>query len=145
MQFSPTSCHFISLRSKYSQHPVLKHRGVRSSLHTRDQASHPYRTTGKIIILYILIGLGLGYTNATKHARSVHILYEVNSYRLFANNCEPPTAVRDPSCGFKLSVQGQRNLECWDILGSLDDGVHGGGNTILKSLARLLAEEHASC
>jgi hypothetical protein len=25
-QFSPTSCHFISLRSKYSpQHPVLKH------------------------------------------------------------------------------------------------------------------------
>jgi hypothetical protein len=26
MQFSPTSCHFIPLRSKYSpQHPVLKH------------------------------------------------------------------------------------------------------------------------
>jgi hypothetical protein len=26
MQFSPISCHFISLRSKYSpQHPVLKH------------------------------------------------------------------------------------------------------------------------
>jgi hypothetical protein len=26
MQFSPTSCHFISLRSKYSpQYPVLKH------------------------------------------------------------------------------------------------------------------------
>jgi hypothetical protein len=26
MQFSPVSCHFISLRSKYSsQHPVLKH------------------------------------------------------------------------------------------------------------------------
>jgi hypothetical protein len=26
MQFCPTSCHFISLRSKYSpQHPVLKH------------------------------------------------------------------------------------------------------------------------
>jgi hypothetical protein len=26
IQFSPTSCHFISLRSKYShQHPVLKH------------------------------------------------------------------------------------------------------------------------
>jgi hypothetical protein len=26
MQFSPTSCHFISLRSKHSpQHPVLKH------------------------------------------------------------------------------------------------------------------------
>jgi hypothetical protein len=26
MQFSPTSCHFIPLRSKYCpQHPVLKH------------------------------------------------------------------------------------------------------------------------
>jgi hypothetical protein len=25
MQFSPTSCHFIHLLSKYSQHPVLKH------------------------------------------------------------------------------------------------------------------------
>jgi hypothetical protein len=25
MQFSPTFCHFISLQSKYSQHPVLKH------------------------------------------------------------------------------------------------------------------------
>jgi hypothetical protein len=25
MQFSPTSCHFISLWSKYSHHPVLKH------------------------------------------------------------------------------------------------------------------------
>jgi hypothetical protein len=25
MQFSPTSCHFISLWSKYSQHPVLQH------------------------------------------------------------------------------------------------------------------------
>jgi hypothetical protein len=26
MQFSPTSCHFISLRSKYSpQNPVIKH------------------------------------------------------------------------------------------------------------------------
>jgi hypothetical protein len=25
MQFSPTSLHFISLRSKYSQHPVFRH------------------------------------------------------------------------------------------------------------------------
>jgi hypothetical protein len=25
MKFSPTSCHFISLRSKYPQHHVLKH------------------------------------------------------------------------------------------------------------------------
>ena len=28
---------------------------LRSSLHVRDQVSHPYKTTGKIIVLYILI------------------------------------------------------------------------------------------
>jgi hypothetical protein len=28
---------------------------VRSSLNVRDQVSHPYRTTSKIIVLYILI------------------------------------------------------------------------------------------
>jgi hypothetical protein len=51
MQFSPLSRHFIPLRSKYSpQHPVLC-----SSLNVRDQISHPYRTTGKIIVFYILI------------------------------------------------------------------------------------------
>jgi hypothetical protein len=74
MQFSPT-CHFISLRSKYSpQHAVLKHPqsmffyivpqpiniqkhplSLCSSLNVRDQVSHLYRTTGKIIVLYILI------------------------------------------------------------------------------------------
>ena len=29
--------------------------GLRSSLHVSDQVSHPYKTTGKIIVLYILI------------------------------------------------------------------------------------------
>jgi hypothetical protein len=48
MQFSPTSYHFITLRLKYS----LQHC---SSLNVRDQVSHPYRTTGKIIVWYILI------------------------------------------------------------------------------------------
>jgi hypothetical protein len=51
MQFSRTSCHLIPLRSKYSpQHPVLKHLSLYSSLNVRDQVSHPYRTTGKIIV-----------------------------------------------------------------------------------------------
>jgi hypothetical protein len=54
MQFSPTSCHFIPLMSKYSQHPALRHTHC-SSLNVRDQVSHTYRTTGKLIILYILI------------------------------------------------------------------------------------------
>jgi hypothetical protein len=55
MQFSPTSRHFISLRSKYFQHPVLSTLSLCSSLNVRDQVSHPYRTTGRIIILCIVI------------------------------------------------------------------------------------------
>jgi hypothetical protein len=48
MQSSPASCPFLSLRSKYSpQHPVLKH--------AWDGVSHPYKTRGKIMVLYILI------------------------------------------------------------------------------------------
>jgi hypothetical protein len=44
MQSSPTSSHFLPLRSKYPpQHPVLKH--VQS---VRDKISHKYRTTVKI-------------------------------------------------------------------------------------------------
>jgi hypothetical protein len=45
MQFSPICRHFMFLWTKYSpQKPVLKH-----------QVSQPYRTTGKITVLYILI------------------------------------------------------------------------------------------
>jgi hypothetical protein len=49
------SHHFIPLRSKYSsKHPVVI--ALVSDLPiTRDQVSHPYKTTGKIIVLYILI------------------------------------------------------------------------------------------
>jgi hypothetical protein len=52
MLFFPTSCHFISLRSKYS--PQTPSVSV-FPLMSRDQISHPHRTTGKIIVLYILI------------------------------------------------------------------------------------------
>jgi hypothetical protein len=56
MQFYSPSHHFISLRSKYSpQHPVLKHPQSGFSLNVGDQVSHPYTTTGKMIVLYILI------------------------------------------------------------------------------------------
>jgi putative component of membrane protein insertase Oxa1/YidC/SpoIIIJ protein YidD len=54
MQFSPTSCHFIPLRSKYSKHPVLKHPQSMFSLNVRDQVSHPYKTTGKTIVFIYL-------------------------------------------------------------------------------------------
>jgi hypothetical protein len=34
---------------------------VCSSFNVRDQVSHPYRTTGKIIVLYILISKACSY------------------------------------------------------------------------------------
>jgi hypothetical protein len=44
----------LLIMSKYfPQHPVLKH--PQSSLFVRDQVSHPYRTTGKVIVLNIQI------------------------------------------------------------------------------------------
>jgi hypothetical protein len=55
MQVSPTSGLVIPLWSKYTpQHPVLT-LSLCTSLNVRYQVSHPNRTTGKIIILYILI------------------------------------------------------------------------------------------
>jgi hypothetical protein len=55
MQSSPASCHFLLFRYKYSpQHPLLKHY-LHSSLSVRDHISHQYKTTGNIMVLYILI------------------------------------------------------------------------------------------
>jgi hypothetical protein len=51
VQGSPTSCHFISLRPKYSpKHPVLKHPHSMFLPKIRVQVAHTYRTTGNIII-----------------------------------------------------------------------------------------------
>jgi hypothetical protein len=51
--FSSVSRHFISLQAKFSpQHPVLKHTQSMFS-YVRDEVSHSYRTTDKIIVLYI--------------------------------------------------------------------------------------------
>jgi hypothetical protein len=56
MQFPPTSRPFISLWSKYYPHYLFSNAlSLWSSLNVRDQVTHPYRTTGKIIVLYILI------------------------------------------------------------------------------------------
>jgi hypothetical protein len=47
---------FIPLRSKYSpKHPVFKALNMCASLNVRDKVSHPYITTGKIFVLYVLI------------------------------------------------------------------------------------------
>jgi hypothetical protein len=56
MKFSPHTCYLVPLRLKYSpEHPILKHPQPSSSLKVSDQVSHPYKTTGKIVVLYILI------------------------------------------------------------------------------------------
>jgi len=54
--FSPLPSYLISLRPKYSpQHPISNTLSLHSSLNISDQVSCPYKTTGKIIIPYILI------------------------------------------------------------------------------------------
>jgi hypothetical protein len=53
LQFSPTSCHFLSFRSKYPPHsPALK---PTQSVFLPLYHDHSYRTTGKMIVLCILI------------------------------------------------------------------------------------------
>jgi hypothetical protein len=56
MQFFPLSRHLISLRSKIFLSTLFSNTlSLWPSLNVRDLVSHPYRTTGKIIVLYILI------------------------------------------------------------------------------------------
>jgi hypothetical protein len=55
VQLPTFSCYFIPLRSKYSPwNSVLKH-SVYSFFNVRYQVSHPYKTTDRIMGLYILI------------------------------------------------------------------------------------------
>jgi hypothetical protein len=54
--FYPLPCYIVPLRHKCSPyHPILNILSLRSSLNVSDQVSHPYKTRGKIIFLYILI------------------------------------------------------------------------------------------
>jgi hypothetical protein len=56
MQFSPTSNLFIHLWCKCSLSTLFSNTlSLCSFINVRDQVSHPYRTTGKIIVSYILI------------------------------------------------------------------------------------------
>jgi len=55
--FSPASCYFLYLLGPNIHLNTLFSNtlNLRSSLMARDQASHPYKTKGKIIVTYILI------------------------------------------------------------------------------------------
>ena len=70
MQFSPVPCYLVPLNPKYSpQHPTLNTLGLRSSLNASDHVLHPYKTTVKVIILYILIFAFFGYQNGRQKTR----------------------------------------------------------------------------
>ena len=53
MQSPPFARYLVPPRSKYSpQHHALKHPQLPLLPQYQDQVSHPYKTTGKIIVLY---------------------------------------------------------------------------------------------
>jgi hypothetical protein len=61
VQLPPFSRRLIPLRSKYSsQNPVLKHPQSMLFPSVRDKVSHTYKTTGRIMVLYILTFTFLG-------------------------------------------------------------------------------------
>jgi hypothetical protein len=56
MQFSSASRHFIPLGSDIILGSVFSDTlNLYSSLNARDHVSHPYKTTGELIVFYILI------------------------------------------------------------------------------------------
>jgi len=55
MWFSSLPCYLFRLRHKhFPQHPILRHPQP-AFLNVSDQVSHPYKTTGRVIVLNILI------------------------------------------------------------------------------------------
>jgi hypothetical protein len=58
MQLSTASRHFLRHRYKWSQHLVLRHPSISPlsvCVCVCDQVTHPYKTAGSVMVLYILI------------------------------------------------------------------------------------------
>jgi hypothetical protein len=56
VQLPPLTSYLVPLRPKHlPQYPGLENPSLSFSLNLREKASHPYKTTGKIIILNILM------------------------------------------------------------------------------------------
>ena len=54
LQFPPLPCYLVPPRPKHSpQRPFLKRLNLYSSLNVSDQISHPYKTSARIIVLYV--------------------------------------------------------------------------------------------
>ena len=54
--FSPLTCYFVLLSPNIALNTLFSNTlSLRSSLNVSDQVSHPYKTTGKIILLHTLI------------------------------------------------------------------------------------------
>jgi hypothetical protein len=83
---SPFFFYLCPFRPKYSpQHTILKHLSLHSSLNLSDQVSHPYKTTGKIIVLYIFFFIFLNNILEDKSSAwndSKHSLNSICSYFL---------------------------------------------------------------
>ena len=71
MKCSPLPCYIVPLKPKYPpRHSVLKDSQLTLIRQCEHQVSHPYKTTGKTIILYILIFTVLT-TNWKFHSRLI--------------------------------------------------------------------------
>jgi len=76
IQSSPASCHFLSLRSKYSpQRFIIRHcqSTLCSSLSVRDQISHTCKIVGQIVVLFPVVPKDIHTSHLVKH-RSVTIM-----------------------------------------------------------------------